>query len=268
MVLNDGVTVMMLRSIIMLLCFYSYTAYSDVCLPLKNAQIIGVATHAKTGVFLYCEYHVIEKNTSQVIYTDKTQSPIAIKTVDYSMSLLAPNILQHDYRHSEMVSVTRQESLDKQSVDTLLLEYKGKNSNNILKKIINDRPDLVVDAGFDNAIRYYWDALSTKKKVSLKFVVPAKSRTITLLVKQTKLSRCRLPTVRDVGDDLERNVDDDERYFCYVVKPKSTLLGWFVKPIILLYARDTQRLMYFSGSSNVSTAAGKGQMVNIDYRYL
>jgi hypothetical protein len=251
---------MILRYIIFLLFVCSRAVYGDVCLPSVDTRIVGVATHAKTGVFLYCEYHVIGKDTSQVIYTDDAQQPIAMKTVDYSMSLLAPNILQRDYRHDEIVAVTRQQSSSEQVLDTLFLEYTPANGGKTRKKMINDQSNLIVDAGFDHAIRHYWASLTTQKKVILTFVVPAKARTVQLLVKETRLSRCRLPKASAVNDN-------NDQHICYLVKPKSALLRWFVKPISLLYERDTQRLLFFSGSSNVSSNTGKGQMVDIEYRY-
>lgn len=252
---------MMLRALVCLFFLYVQVAYADYCAPASNkVHIVGVASHIKTGQFLYCEYHVADGDISQIIYTDEKQATIAIKRVDYSMSALAPNVQQNDRRHNEEVLVTRQPPVDSSSMATFLVQYQAANKKKRIETVLVDRPNIVVDAGFDNAIRQYWDPLLAKGRVTLTFVVPAKLRTIQLVVKVVNISRCLSPKGSEARYDKRLHV-------CYLVKPKSALLSWFVKPITLLYKISSQNLVLFSGSSNVSTNAGSGQMVNIHYAY-
>jgi hypothetical protein len=236
-------------------------AYSQDCPHRENVAIIGAAKNIDTGEFLYCEYHtIVSKDRTTVNYYDKSQAPIAIKRIDYSNSRLAPAIEQDDFRHQEAVRVQWEAAQSSSSEAQLLVQYQAANTEELGQKRIAEPGGLVVDAGFDNAIRFYWQRLEEDGRVTFTFVAPAKLRTIKLSVVKRDLLSCFSEGSAPV--DYQENT-----HICYVVKPASSMLSWFVKPIKLLYHRQSQRLVLFSGNSNITNARGRGQQVMITYRY-
>jgi hypothetical protein len=238
-------------------------AYSQDCPHRENVAVIGVAKTVDTGEFLYCEYHTfLSQDRTTVDYYDKHQSPIAIKKIDYTDSRLSPSIEQDDFRHEETIRVkwVPVESNAPSDEARLLVQYQAANTEELGQKWIAEPASVVVDAGFDHAIRFYWQQLEENGHVTFTFVAPAQLRTIKLRVVKRDLMSCLSEGEETV--DYQKNT-----HICYVVKPSSSLLSWFVKPIKLIYHRKSQRLMVFSGNSNISNIQGRGQQARITYRY-
>lgn len=249
----------MIKRLMLVCCLYINTAYADVCPEVPSASIVGVATAASTGEFLYCESHYALGDSTRVEYKDSSQALIVLKQVDYSDGLLAPSIYQEDFRHGEKVRVQRLQNPVSDN-EYLFMQYQRANEDEPLDKSIENVSGLVVDAGFDNAIRYYWDEMSKKGSVILTFVAPARLRTIKLKVRVKPLSSCRFEGVEDY-------LYEKSKHICYVVRPLNSMVSLFVKPIKLIYEQKTQRLVSFVGNSNVTDEKGSGQQVIITYRY-
>ncbi len=250
---------------------------SKVFSDLQDSQalpiIIGEAS-SDDNKFLYCEYHYsLQGNQRRVDYRDIEQRLIATKTVDFSISEWAPNILQDDFRHGEKVVVTRKDSTDTQSSKVFLAQYRrgvasdttqDEDSEPVTlreKEFVLDDESVVVDAGFDNAIRDRWQIIMNGSTAQFLFLAPASLRTIQLNVdKHNEVTHC-------ITGSVEYIPYNNSGYVCLMVKPSNKLLSWFVSSIRLLYDKDSQRLIYFSGASNVTTDRGKGQSVQITYRY-
>ena len=194
-------------------------------------------------------------------YRDAEQQLIAKKNADFSKNPLAPMIKQVDYRHKEKVSV--QQVVDNEGntsqKPTLDVRYNEPDTGAIQQASIDLSDKTVVDAGFDNAIRLYWEDILSKKTVILDFVAPVQQTSLGLSVKTQSLTRC---------EKLNDVVYTEEQHICIKVNAANIILSWLVKPIYLVYERDSQRLLTFSGHVNISDNNGQGQTATIVYRYL
>jgi hypothetical protein len=260
---------------LMLLLLSPWVVAEEYCPYQQGVAIIGVATDTKTNGFLYCEYHFFKNKQSNVInsvillddvvfseveYRDAEQQLIATKNADFSRNRLAPIIKQVDFRHNEKVFIQPtmgEGGSDNQSL-RLDVRYHEPSSGNVKKEILGLDKNTVVDAGFDNAIRVYWNDVLSKKKVILDFVAPVQQASIALSVKYQSLTPCQ---------KLSDDVYTEEAHLCIKVKAANVFLNWLVKPIYLVYERNTQRLLTFSGHVNITDSHGEGQTATIAYQY-
>ncbi len=258
-------------SLALLLFLLLSNANAAQCERINNADIVGEAVSIKTGEFLYCEYHYLsgepytvegvpvslqgyQTSTAEVYYMDAEQQLIARKKVDYSLNPFSPNIEQEDFRHQEWVKVER----DLQA-NELLVQYRRANQESIKQKAIAGS-ELVVDAGFNNAIRSRWQEMADTGSAVFTFVASAQLRTVSLKVASKKLSSCFAKA--DIPDFYQ-----DGDHVCYKVSSNNALVNLFIKPIYLVYKEDSRRLSIFRGAVNISTDAGKGQQAIIEYQY-
>lgn len=244
--------------IILLFGFMVLQAAAHDCLQWKNADIIGVARHPESQELLYCEYHFLNKTnkliSESVEYFDINQQQIAIKSIDYSNSITAPNINQTDFRHNEKVFVEIGED-----GSALVVKYQKPKSDQLQEKrlsVLNP----VVDAGFDHAIREDWEKIESQGFIFLNFVAAGKLRKITLKVRSASQSRCK----NLITGSFKWM---DQKHRCLIVKPANALLNIVVSPIKLIYSVYTKELLVFSGPVNITSAQGKGQQAIITYHY-
>ncbi len=108
--------------------------------------------------------------------------------------------------------------------------------------------DLVVDAGFDNYVRSRWTDLSSGQTVTFRLRIVDADKPFRMRAKQ-------------VGDCPSEQL-------CLRVEVDSWLLGLVAPTIDLVYDRESQQLLRFSGVSNIRSADNKSQQVDIAYRYL
>jgi len=228
--------------------------------PAKNgAVIIGEAKSMQTENLLYCEYHFTggEMPSSRgsethkfIKYYDPNDQLIADKSIDYASGLLSPSVTQNDYRHGEMRIVKQRDT------SRFSMSYRKPNVEEKPQSVmVKASPSLVIDAGFDDAIRQSWDRLMAGEKTVFSFASPVHARTVGLRVKKTDRKDCG-------------NVDyQKESQVCYRIGAASTVLSMFFKPLALVYDKDTQRLVRFAGQVNITTIAGKTQSAVINYRY-
>jgi hypothetical protein len=105
---------------------------------------------------------------------------------------------------------------------------------------------LVVDAGFDNAVRGSWDRLRKGKKLTFRFAVPAQHDWFTL-----SLERVRV--VKRKG----------RRVLCLRMEPEAALLSLFTDEVLLYYDMQKRYLVEYVGISNITDADGDTQEVRI-----
>jgi hypothetical protein len=113
---------------------------------------------------------------------------------------------------------------------------------------VQQQSDVVVDAGFDNYVRQRWDALQRDEKLSFPLQLTSLERPV----------RMRAQALAE---------DCAPEHLCVLVEVDSWLLGLVADPIALRYARSNQRLLYFSGVSNIKSVEGDSQVVEIRYDY-
>lgn len=259
----------------LLLLLLSPLAIADDSCPYRQgAAIIGVATDSKTNDFLYCEYHFLKDRQSAAInavtsldnvvfseveYRNNKQELIAQKKADFSKNRLVPVVEQIDFRHNEKVSIQQQaDNVSNAEQVVLKVRYQEPNTDSMKEIEVGLGENTIADAGFDNAIRVYWDDVLSNDKVILDFVAPPQQTTLALSVKQQSLKRCQ---------KLSSVVYTEEEHLCIKVKAANIILNWLVKPIYLVYERASKRLLIFSGHVNVTDSNGEGQDATIEYRY-
>lgn len=128
-----------------------------------TTYVIGTAVELGTGQFLYTEAHACTEDESDCVveYHDPEAQLIARKTIDFSTSLNAPNVVMNDLRLDTQLTATPQ-----------------------------PQEDLVVDAGFDHYVRSQWDALAAGKRVKFSFQVLGVDTVLTMRASQQAAASC------------------------------------------------------------------------------
>jgi len=108
--------------------------------------------------------------------------------------------------------------------------------------------ELVVDAGFDNFVRARWDTLADGGTLRFPFLPLGREK----------------PLAMRIGP---RAGDGCDQQLCLQVELDSWFLGMLVDPVELTYDRSQRRLLRFRGISNIPTAEGGGQSVDLHYSY-
>jgi hypothetical protein len=109
--------------------------------------------------------------------------------------------------------------------------------------------NLVADAGFDNFVRDSWQDLEAGQTVDFEFVVLGMDKPLRMAISQDRAANCA----------AERS--------CLKIVLDSWLLRNFVYPIRLQYSNSDQKLLRFTGLSNIKDADGGLLKVNILYSY-
>jgi hypothetical protein len=238
--------------------------------PNKKANIIGMVRDLESNNLLYCEYHIFENegepNTSykktNVEYRAKDQQLIATKKVDYSPGLTRPNVVQLDKRNNELRSsinnlINGSANIGKVSEKAEMVDvnYRKPNTEQVEFAAIELEDMLVIDAGFDEAVKVNWNTLTDGKKLIIDFLSPVHLRTIKLTVKQSN------------DQDCYNDAYDNKIQACFLISPSNMLLNLFVKPLALTYDRASKRLLRFKGDVNITDAQGDTQSAVIQYYY-
>jgi hypothetical protein len=239
----------------LLASFPSFSMVNKCLSPSFSADVVdvvGLAVSQKTGEPLYCEYHYKNSQDSKTLveYRDLNNQIIARKELDFSSSLLSPSVVQNDLRHNELRSVTAAGDDNK-----LKVSYRKANAEALEKTVIDYSDTTVVDAGFDMAVRQSWDELVSGKKIKIDFVSPVHLTSIKLSIKSSKGRLCS-----------EYNENETDQ-ICFLVRPNNAVASLFVKPLVLVYQRNNQRLLTFSGSVNVTDDNGSSLKAVINYSY-
>jgi len=229
---------------------------SDVRLPDDEyLRAIGTAWTTDRSELLYREFHYAEDPQldlpTRVLYRNAAGELMADKTIDYSRSVIAPAIVQFDYRNQAMVTTGYPESPEARMIR---VEYQAHDSERLRSRDVSHRDNLIVDAGFDPYVRENWDALTAGRSVTTSFLVPARLDSVRISVSET-----------DAGECNARG----ENFHCFIIRPAGVLrvVSWFVDPIRIAYDTETRRLLSFEGISNIRDDAGDARNVLIDFEY-
>lgn len=212
--------------------------------------IVGNAVSAANGQLLYKELHYQSDTatllSARVEYVSPSGELLVEKTLDGSRSPVIPAVEQNDLRTGTRFSIS--DSGD--AVDTLY----QRGGEAVQSKRLDKDEQLVIDAGFDPYVRTHWEALRRGDAVRAEFFVPARLDTVKISIRRTDDEQCAaIPSAT----------------LCLVVRPAGMLrlVGWFVDPLYLAYAQDSQRLLLYRGISNLLDADGASQDVLIRYEY-
>jgi len=213
---------------------------------LANApsSAVGQAFSLETGDLVYTEKHIkLDNAQHQVIYSEPDGTVFARKQIDFSNSLIRPSFQQVNDRNGEAIAV-------KQAGERFLVKYRQQNGSEAKEDTVADKPNMVIDAGFDAFVRQYWQPLLSGKAMDIEYLVPSKRTTFSF---RFQLADCLAETPSSA--------------VCFTLSPVSWLVKMAVDPIVVAYDTSSQRLLRFTGRANISNAAGKYQSVDIRYQY-
>ena len=215
----------------------------------RDYYAIGVVTNSD-GKIIYEEHHNHKADArggvSKVSYKSPDDKLIAEKTIDYDCRASAPNYtltMNHDEQWTEQIKWQPNNQLKITQSDS--------------EKVLDAVEDkaLVIDAGFDNFVFENWQALNSGAEKEIEFLHVPGNRLFRLVIK--------LET-----DNPDIEVADDVALF--KITPKSKLFRLFSDPIFLAYNKQSRRLDYYSGPTNLRgeiKGLEKSKQVAIKYRY-
>jgi hypothetical protein len=109
-------------------------------------------------------------------------------------------------------------------------------------RILSSQDQVVADAGFDEFIRRQWPSLLSNRPVPLSFAVPSRLQAYNFQLNRTGSTQIQ-----------------GEKAQTFRLK-LGGLLGWLAPHIDVAYATDDQRLLRFTGLSNLRDDRGDSQL--------
>lgn len=222
-----------------------------------SATIIGSATDPDNKALLYCEYYYPKNpNGTQFLveYRNPDQILIAQKQLSYKDSLLQPQVIQEDFRHGEKRQVLL--SRDDLGNSNAEVQYKKPDADATEKADFRVSDALVVDAGFDEAVRQNWEALASGKTINMDFLSPVHLRTFNLSIAQTTNEKYRIKR-----EGYSNNVTS------FLIRPSNSFISLFAKPLLLSYDASSRRLLSYNGNVNITDEKGATMEATIQYYY-
>lgn len=203
--------------------------------PLPALAALGfqeaAARDPDTGELLYTEQHLLRHQDQQlrqrlVLYRCADGTAFARKRVDYVASSLAPSFHFEDARTGYREGLRREGGARELWVQAAPGEAER-------SAAIEAGPGLVADAGFDEFIRGQWQPLLAGEAVPLEFAVPSRLDSYGFTVR-------RRGSTEAAGEPAE------------VFRLRlGGLLGLLAPHIDVAYGRDSRRLLWFEGLSNL-----------------
>ncbi|WP_460457057.1 hypothetical protein [Arenimonas alkanexedens] len=201
----------------------------------------GVAREPGSERLLYREQHLIRRQDGEpterlVIYRCGNGTAFARKRVDYRGSSVAPEFAFEDARLGYGEGLRRLTGIE----SVWVREGAGAAERSAPLK---DDAGLVADAGFDEFIRDNWTPLVSGQSVPLRFAVPSRLQSLGFKVN-------RQGSAQFGGEAAET----------FRLR-LGGLLGWIAPHIDVAYGRDSRRLLFFEGLSNLRADDGDSQLV-------
>jgi hypothetical protein len=176
-----------------------------------------------------------------VVYRCGDGTAFARKNLDYRKSLEVPEFDFIDTR-----SNFREGLRWKNNQPELWVIASGQTKER--RRVLADQERMVADAGFDEFIRRQWPSLLKDRPVPLNFAVPSRLQAYSFQLNRT-------------GSTLIQG----EKAQTFRLK-LGGIMGWLAPHIDVAYAADDQRLMRFSGLSNLRDDRGSSLLnAQIDF---
>ena len=207
-------------------------------------RVVGKAYDLKTGALLYRETHTLNNEIQNVEYSEPDGQVFGHKKIDYSQSKTAPSYTQVNERNGEVVKVVS-------NPQTITISYKKNRESQPEVATLQFEQGVLVDAGFNNFIKEYWQALNNGTKMDVKFVVPSRQTEIGFVIAR---SQCKPGTQKGAK--------------CFSMTPRAWWVKLLVDPIVVAYDPSDKRLLRYTGRGNVANRNGDYPDVDIQYQYL
>ncbi|GAB3099079.1 hypothetical protein GCM10027217_16870 [Pseudomaricurvus hydrocarbonicus] len=215
----------------------------------RKAEIIGEARNPVSGELMYRELYYLnaQKLPAKVDYRLPDGRLLARKTLDFSSVGESLYRSRPSVEHSNKFT-GRLFAVDSRSGE-LALTYRESAKEALQATTLSMLDNSAVDAGFDEFVRLRWEQLLAGQTVIMNFLLPSRQRFVSLALQYR-----HLPAAEDSLVWIQ-------------ARPDNGLLRLFVDPIDLYYERDSQRLIRYSGVSNLVDASGASMTVDISYQY-
>ncbi|MEG2803127.1 hypothetical protein [Stenotrophomonas sp.] len=228
----------LLPSLLLLLC---------PVLPATAQQVLrqeGRAYAPASGRLLYRETHWLQGPPSArsrlVLYRCADGRPFARKWMTPQGSAQTPDFAFEDARSGY------QEGLQGSAATRTVYVREDARAARVSRALAIP-PDAVVDAGFDAAVLGHWDALQAGRSVAFQFLLPSRQRLVPL-----RLQRSGAVTWQgQPAEQLQMRLD--------------AWFGFAVPAVTLVYARQSPRLLQFTGTGNVRDERGRYPQVRIEF---
>lgn len=207
---------------------------------LHNHQLLYTEEHRIVGT---CENGAWQPTRETVTYRGPNHQVLAIKHLDYRSGLQTPSFTMTDNVFHEHFDVRYRQG---QSVDVHWRDTKGTDH----REKVPSNPALVIDGGFDYAVKAHWASLLAGKPLPFDFLAPTRGKTIALRL---------VPA--DGNQQRETGAEHS-----FVIKPQSTFLSWFVDPIVLGYNAQRELTDYI-GVTNIPQSPSENYRAHIHYRH-
>lgn len=224
-----------------LICFVLMTTSLRAMATAAQAYVTGTAYLPGSEQILYTEIYIRDSaSQTRVQYFSAAGKLLAEKRLDFTRSPHAPDVSSKDFRLDSALKISTQDN-----TTNVQSQRKGRKS---IDAAVVVKDNLVIDAGFDPFIQNQWDSLLAQEEVKFRFLVPSRKAAVKL----------KLNT---------RSCSANEDRVCFRIKAANWLIAAVLPPIDLEYDIASQRLMRFTGLGQLPDHAGKGQKVDIHYRY-
>ncbi|WP_374602847.1 hypothetical protein [Arenimonas sp.] len=218
--------------------------------PLPALAALGFqearASDPDTGELLYTEQHLLRHQDQQlrqrlVVYRCADGTAFARKRVDYADSALAPAFHFQDARLGYQEGLRR----DSRAAELWVQPSAGSEERSAT---LEGEMGLVADAGFDEFIRRQWQPLLAGDAVPLEFAVPSRLDSYAFTLR-------RRGSGQVAGEPAE------------IFRLRlGGLWGLLAPHIDVAYGRESRRLLWFQGLSNLLTDDGDGPIqARIDF---
>lgn len=206
---------------------------SQLVLAAELLRFEGRALDPETQALLYIEKHQVVLDdignylSSYVTYIDPYGEVFAEKTLNFSGSQLAPDLMFHDKRHDERITVSVKTPDAEKPYIRILIEQDGKRDES---RVNMNASDVVIDAGFDRLLASQWQQLRQQKELDFSFLAITRAQLI------------KFEAIEESDQPGRINIE---------LHPRNFFIDLLVKPINLEYDPYTRRLLRFTGLTNI-----------------
>ncbi len=212
----------------------------------RTERYVGSAVDLKTGKLIYTEEHeaVYENDVnvrSVITYRDDKSTVIGKKEITFNGTSPVASFRREDYRYGTVESAAP-------SGSGIKLQNKTDAAASMKEEVVSIPQPLAIDAGLNNLVRNYWDALKRGEKITFNLGVPS----------QLDYFQFRVLSVREEGLFGKRTM---------VVRFESDhwYIRLFVEPVVVWYDIDTKRAVKYEGISNIYDEKGKSYQVRVTF---
>jgi hypothetical protein len=213
---------------------------------LETKKFNGEAFDLKTGKRLYYDHHEEFYENGKHIYSiiqykDVNGKVFAKKRIVFQKNGPRADFKLEDFRDGYIEGA-------EVNGDQIKFIYRKNGKEDIKEAVITAPNNAVLDGGFDFFVRENWDFILAGNKKLLNICAPSQQDCFKFIVYKT-------------GEGKRKDTD----VIYMTVELNNPILAVFVKPILLVYAKDTKKLLQYDGISNINNEDGKSHVVRITY---